>query len=388
MRSELRRSSRFDTVSVVDANLTIGRIAGVEIKANWSLLIAFGLIAWSLATGVFPYQLPGYDVGGYWVAAVAAAILFVGSLLAHELGHALVARRMGVAVEGITLWLFGGVAKLTGDAASALAELRITVVGPVISLALAAAFAVVAAVLNIAQFSPLLVAIFGWLAGINGLLAVFNLVPAFPLDGGRVLRAFVWQRTGDRARATTIAARLGRAFGYLLVGIGLVESFTGLFISGLWFVFLGWFLLGAAGAEESREHLRRALRGLRLVDVMSPNPVVGPDWITVDDLINRFVLSHRFTTFPVQDFGGNLSGLVTLSRLKDVPPERRSATRVRDIAIPLGDVLKASPTDALTDVLDRIGDASDRRVLVLDDGRLVGIVSPRDITRALQVASL
>jgi len=235
---------------------------------------------------------------------------------------------------------------------------------------------------------PLVAGMFGWLAGINLLLAIFNLIPAFPLDGGRVLRALIWRVRGDRARATRSAARLGRAFGYLLIVGGIAELFlTGQLVGGLWLVFLGWFMLGAAEAEESRALLTRALGGLRVRDVMSSDPVVGPDWVSVDELINQYVLSHHFTTFPVKDFDGKLSGLVTLSQLKRVPREARSSTRVRDIAVPLQLAPTARPTEPLVDVLQRLEEPG-QRLLVMEDGRLVGIVSPRDIAHALQVAGL
>ncbi len=338
----------------MQASLRLGRIFGIEIGVNWSLLVVFGLITWSLAATIFPQQIPGYSTGAYWTAGIAAAVLFYVSLLAHELGHALLARRLGARVEGITLWLFGGVTRLTGEAATASAELRIAIVGPGISL----------------------------------LVALFNLIPAFPLDGGRVLRAVLWRMRKDRGSATRIAARLGRGFGYLLIAAGIVEFFvTGPLVGGLWLVFLGWFMLGAAEAEESRAILVRALGGVRVADVMSPDPVVGPDWISVDELINQYLLSHRFTTLPVRDFDGKLSGLVTLSQVKQVPPEARPRTRVREIAMPLQQVPTARSTETLVDVLDRF-DQPGQRLLVMDDGRLVGIVSPRDIAHALQMAGL
>lgn len=372
----------------MQASLRLGRIFGIEMGVNWSLLVVFGLITWSLAATIFPQQIPGYSTGAYWTAGIAAAVLFYVSLLAHELGHALLARRLGARVEGITLWLFGGVTRLTGEAATASAKLRIAIVGPGISLLVAGVSILAAAGLARAGASPLVAGMFAWLAGINLLLALFNLIPAFPLDGGRVLRAVLWRVRQDRGSATRIAARLGRGFGYLLIAAGIVEFFvTGPLVGGLWLVFLGWFMLGAAEAEESRAILVRALGGLKVADVMSPDPVVGPDWISVDELINQYLLSHRFTTLPVRDFDGKLSGLVTLSQVKQVAPEARPRTRVREIAMPLQRVPTARSTETLVDVLDRF-DQPGQRLLVMDDSRLVGIVSPRDIAHALQVANL
>ena len=371
----------------MEASVKLGRIAGIEIGANWSLLIVFALITWSLATGLLPDQLSGYSEGAYLAAGVAGAVLFFASLLAHELGHAIVARSRGVRVEGITLWLFGGVARLSGDTVSAGAEFWLTAVGPLITLVVGGLFAIIA--LLVGNGAPLVGAMFGWLAGINVLLAVFNLIPAFPLDGGRILHSIIWSVTGNRVRATKIAAWLGRAFGYLMIAAGLFEViYLRSTLGGIWLAFLGWFLLGAAGSEESQALLRRALRGVRVGDVMTAEPVTAPDWITVQDLIDRFVMSHHFTSYPVRDFDGKLTGLVTLKRIGQVPPEARTTTQVRAIALPLSEVKIAQRSEELVDLLGRLDDPGHRRVLVMDGDRLVGILSPRDISHALDVAGL
>ncbi len=372
----------------MDASIRLGRIGGEEVGLHWSLLIAFWLIAWSLASVIFPQQIPGQGGGAYWVAAIVAALLFLASLLAHELGHALVARRLGMTVEGITLWLFGGVAQLRGEAVSARGEAQIAAVGPAISLVTGVVFGAIAVALGIAGAPSLAAVTAAWLGLMNAALAVFNLIPAFPLDGGRLLHAFLWQRRGDRLRATLSAAAAGRLFGYVLIAFGLLEFFAGRTISGLWSVFLGWFLLAAARGEESRVVLRGALRGVQVRDVMSPDPVIAPGWITVDEFINRFVLAHRFTTFPIRRFEGPLDGLVTLNRLKRVPPERRASTPVRDVACALSEVPTARSMEPLSDLLERMRGSTDGRALVLDDGKLVGIVSPADVTRALGIAAL
>jgi len=372
----------------MDGGIRLGRIAGVEVGLNWSLAIVFALIAWSLATVLLPGEAPGEPVDAYWTAATAGTVLFLASLLAHELGHALVARRLGVTVEGITLWLFGGVARLRGEAVSARAEARIAVVGPAVSFAIAAVFAMLAFGLDRSGAPRVAVGVAGWLAAINALLAIFNLVPAFPLDGGRVLRAILWRRSQSRARATVIAAGAGRVFGYLLVAFGLYEVFTGIIVGGIWSVFLGWFLLGAARTEESRVVLQDTLRGVRVRDVMSPDPVVAPGWITVDDFITRYVLTHRFTTFPLRTFEGQLEGLVTLARLKEVPPDQRGSTPVRQVARSLAEVPTAGADEPLTALLERMGTGGPQRALVLDGGKLIGIVSPADIMRALGIAAL
>ena len=372
----------------MEESFRLGRVAGIRVGVNWSVLLIVWLLAWSLATVVLPQRAPGHQPSAYWLAAVATALLFFASLLAHELGHAVLARRAGLGVEGIILWLFGGVANLHGEARNPRAELRIAAVGPLISLAVAAVAALLAAAVSAAGGPALLGAVFAWLARINLGLAVFNLIPAAPLDGGRVLRALLWRRSGDRLRATVAAARAGRLFGYLLIGVGVLEFAVRANLGGLWFIFLGWFLLSAARAEEHGARLREALAGLRVRDVMTPDPVVAPGWLTVDAFLERYVLGHRCSAFPVSGAGGELEGLVTLARLKSVPAAERAATRVAAVACPLAEVATATPDEPVADLPGRLSGCSDGRVLVVDGGRLVGIVSPSDLTRVLEVVSL
>lgn len=373
---------------MIGQHIRLGRIAGIEIGINWSLLVVFWLIAWSLAAVRLPAQYEGYGAGAYWVAGSITSLVFLSSLLMHELGHALVARRAGVEVDGITLWLFGGVARLRGEAMSPRAELRITAVGPAVSLVLAATFVVLSFILERMGVPDLLSGVLQWLGVINAILAVFNLVPAFPLDGGRVLRAILWQRKGDRVSATRTAAAAGRAFAYFLIGFGLVEFAAGAGIGGLWLVFLGWFLLGAATVEESQALLRGALRDVRVEDIMSPDPVVAPASLSVNSFIDYYVMAHRFSTVPIENEERVAIGLVTLSRVKSVPRDRRSTSSLSVIACSMDEVATAKPQDPAARVLEGMQRCSDGRALVLDDGRLVGIVSPRDIQRALQRAGL
>lgn len=372
----------------MNESIRIGRIAGIPVGFNWSVLVIFWLIAWGLAAGRFPADHPGYADATYWAAGAVTAAVFFASLLAHELGHALVARRLGMGVEGITLWLFGGVAKLGGDAATPRAELQVGAVGPAISLAAAGIFTLIAVVAHVVGAPELAVGIPAWLARINLVLALFNLVPAYPLDGGRVLRAILWARHGDRLRATATAARSGRAFGYTLIALGLFGFAGGGTVGGLWFVFIGWFLLAASRAEEAQVVLRDALGGLRVRDVMSAEPVVAPASATVDELLESYALRHRFTAFPLVDHAGGLVGLITLARLKAVSPDRRRSVSVGALACPLPDVPTAAPDDPLVDLIERMAAGNENRALVLDGGRLVGIVSPTDIARAVEIVTL
>ncbi len=248
----------------------VGRIAGVEVGFHWSLAIVFVLIVWTLDTQVLPAVVPDQSQSAYWLVSALAAFLFYASLLSHEMGHALVARRLGVGVDGITLWIFGGVARLKGDAASAGVEARIAIAGPVVSFALAIMFGAATFLLDTFNGPPIVEGGCAWLAAINATLLLFNLIPAFPLDGGRLLRAWLWRRSGDRYRATSTAARLGRIAAFLMAGGGLLELFLQGEWTGLWLVFIGLFVWSAARSEEAAVLVRRGLTSSTVGDATSP----------------------------------------------------------------------------------------------------------------------
>jgi Zn-dependent protease len=369
----------------MNENLSLGRIAGIHVGLNWSLLVVAALIAWSIATGILPAAAPGQTTAAYWTAGVVSAFVYLASLLAHELAHSIVATRRGVKVEGITLWLFGGVSRFNSESSSPGAQAWITFVGPLTSLLLGAVFLLAGALVGGGANSALPSASLAWLGYINILLGVFNLLPAFPLDGGRILQSLIWRGTGDRLRATRIAARIGMVFAYLFIAYGLITFFAaGSIIGGVWAVFLGWFLLSAARAEEAGGLIRQALSGISIAEVMTPNPVQAPDDISVDEALHSYVLTSRHSTFPTHDAGGRLSGLLTMAALKNVAPDARPTTRIREIICPLDRVSTAAPADPATNLLNASDGCSDGRTLVIDNGRLVGIVSPSDVSRLMQ----
>jgi Zn-dependent protease len=367
--------------SGMNEDVSLGRIAGIRVGLNWSLLVVAALVAWSLAAGFLPSAAPGQSTGAYWTAGVIAAFVFLASVLAHELAHSIVAMRLGVKVEGITLWLFGGVSRFNSESSSPGTQALIIFVGPLTSLVLGAIFYVIAIAAGGGAHPGLVVATLSWLGYINIALGIFNLVPAFPLDGGRLLQSLIWLRTGDRIRATKIAARIGMGFAYLLIAYGLaIFIFTGNLIGGVWSVFLGWFLLSAARSEETSGLIRQALSRTSVGDVMSPNPVQAPDDISAYDALHGYVLTSRHSTLPTHDGAGRLSGLLTLAALKSVAPEARPTTLVKDIVCPLDSVPTASPTDPITNILGVSDGCGEGRTLVVDGGQLVGIVTPSDIS--------
>jgi Zn-dependent protease len=371
----------------VNASVRLGRIAGIEVRLHWSLAIVFAFIVWTLAGQVLPSVVPDQSVSAYWIVSGVAGLLFYMSLLGHEMGHAVVARRLGVKVDGITLWVFGGVARLKGDAATPAIEAKIAIAGPIVSLALGILFGAVTFALDATGSLPLIEGACFWLAASNATLLVFNLVPAFPLDGGRLLRAWLWQLRGDRYRATAGAAWLGRMWAFVLIGIGLLDLFVQGALSGLLLVLIGWFLMTAARSEAAQVMMRGALGRLRVGDVMSRDPAVAPGWITVDEFMRSYAPGNHASAYPLKTFEGALDGLVTLSRLAQVPPEERHVRRVRDFGTAMDRVALATPTEPLTAVLDRFTASDDGQMLVMDAGMLVGTLSTTDITRALGLAA-
>jgi Zn-dependent protease/CBS domain-containing protein len=374
----------------MNENLSLGRIAGIHVGLNWSLLVIAALIAWNFAVGILPTAAPGYSSGAYWTAGIVSAFVYLASLLAHELAHSIVAVRRGVKVDGITLWLFGGVSRFSSESASPGAQALITFVGPLTSLLLGVVFLFASVAFGGGAHPGLLAVTLAWLGYLNILLGVFNLLPAFPLDGGRILQSLIWVRTHDRLRATRIAARIGMGFAYLLIGYGVLTFFlSNSLIGGIWSVFLGWFLLSAARSEEYGGLIRQALSGISVAEVMTPDPVQAPDNITVEDALHGYILTSRHSTFPTHDAGGQLSGLLTLAALKQVAPNARLTTLIKAITCPLDRVPTVSPRDPATNLLE-VSDVgcSEGRTLVIDNGRLVGIISPSDINRLLQRSSL
>jgi Zn-dependent protease len=361
--------------------IRIARIAGIQITADWSVLVIAALLAYGVAGGAVPVDVPGTPVWLAWVVGVIAAGFLIASLAAHELAHALLARRRGVAVEGIKLWLFGGVAQMGGDWVNARTEMLVAAIGPAVTAALAALFVGVSWLLVQVGAPPLVILVVEWLAALNMLLLVFNLIPAFPLDGGRILRGFIWSRTKNRMTATVAASRAGRFFAVLLIGLGVLDLFFVDPVGGLWLMLIGWFLESAARGEANGEQARHALEGVLVGDAMSKNPVIVPSWITVELLVEQYVMGHQFTSFPTHSIDGRIDGLVTMRGIKQVPPQQRGNRRAIDIAIPIDRVPVARQDELLTDLLKRVGPASDGRAMVYDGGTLVGIISPSDIAR-------
>ena len=361
-------------------SVRLGRVAGIEFGVNWSWLVVFALIVWTLASAIFPSTNPDLSKTAHIAMAIVAAFLFFLSLLLHEFGHALEARREGIEIDGITLWLFGGVARFKGAFRSAGAEFRVAIAGPLVSLALGVLSVVIALLPRIPSAVD---GVVSWLGYINLTLLVFNLIPAPPLDGGRVLHAVLWRWRGDYVLATRVAANVGRGFGYLLIAAGIAMFvFQGSF-SGAWLAFLGWFLLNAATAEARYLLTQQALSGLRVRDVMTANPVVVSPDTTLGEFMDNTMFSRRHTTYPVVD-GGKPVGLLPFRCVANVPRAAWDTRKVRDCLISLDEVPVLREGEDAVDALAELSQSTGGHGLVVSDGGLAGIISTSDLTRALE----
>ncbi|MEU9836273.1 site-2 protease family protein [Streptosporangium sp. NPDC048047] len=367
----------------MNPTLRLGRVAGVPVGVHWSALLIVALIAMILGTAVLPVSAPGLAPQLYWVAAAVTSPVFFASLLAHELAHALVARRAGVSVKSITLWLLGGVTEFEGEVGSPRAELRISLAGPVTSAVVAlAALAVSAA----ARGVPLVWSALVWLATVNGVLAVFNMLPGAPLDGGRVLHAVLWRRFGDRGRADRVAARAGQSLGMALIAAGVVQTLVWSPVGGLWTALVGWFLSGSARGEGMARAAQAGLEGLSVREVMTAGVDQAPAWLEVGAFAESVALRSAQSVFPVVDFSGAPVGTVSLAALCAVPVERRGEVRVSQVMRPLpaGRVLQAQ--DPAAGVLSAGG--GEVAAVVCEGGRVVGMVTAADVARIMLQASL
>ncbi|MYS82796.1 site-2 protease family protein [Embleya scabrispora] len=363
------------------ATFPLGRLAGVRIGVHWSVLVIFAAITVGLARTRLPHAQSGYSQVVYWAVGVITAVAFLASLLAHELAHAVVARRNGIEVEDIVLWLLGGVSRLKGEASTPAVELRIAGVGPLVSLILGVFFGLAAWLLNTVSGANPMVEALVWLAVVNVLLALFNSIPAAPLDGGRLLRALLWWRTGNRLRATTGAAAAGRGFGWILVFLGLFLAVYGDTFGGLWLALIGWFLIAASTVEGRQAQLRETLSGIPVRNAMSREPVTVSERLTVAEFLRG--TRYRHSAFPVTDDAETPVGLMTLRAAQHVPETDRDSVTVGRIMLPMSRVAVAAPDDPLSDLLVRLEPGPEHRILVVDGTRLVGILAASDVSRTV-----
>jgi Zn-dependent protease/CBS domain-containing protein len=354
-------------------------INGFDIKIDPSWLIIASLVTWSLSQQYFPSVLANESSATYWAMAVLGMLGFFGSLLLHELGHSIVARYLGVPIKSITLFIFGGMAELGKEPSSALDEFWIALAGPVTSLALALGFWTIAQGAWLTSGSAALFEVASYLALVNLVLAIFNMLPAFPMDGGRVLRAYLWHKHGDVLAATRIAARSGMFFGYLLMGLGVFALFQGLFVTGMWQLMIGGFVLIAARSSYTSQLAQKVFEDKNVGALMASDPVtVGPE-VTLSEFINQVMLRHRVSYVPVID-DGVLLGHIDQSVISGIEREHWANTRVGDVFVGLEQSTLVAPDMPVLELLDLISKTGQRKFLVVSDHQLCGVITLADLT--------
>ncbi|MBI5345454.1 MAG: site-2 protease family protein, partial [Deltaproteobacteria bacterium] len=347
--------------------------------------IVFVLIAWSLSYGYFPFYHPGMDRLTYLFMGFISALLLFVCVLLHELSHSYTANRLGLDIHNITLFIFGGVAELTKEPEDAKAELKIAIAGPLSSGALALIFWGLSKAAS-GAVNPAAVAVLSYLAMINTALMLFNMIPGFPLDGGRVLRAIWWGRTGDLNRATQVSSGIGKGFAVVLILSGFLQILTGNAVGGFWSVLIGIFLRQAAESGYKQLVMKRMLEGIKVRDVMSKDVVAMDGALTVTEAIERYFLTYHFASFPVTS-GSVVAGLLTLTAVKNIDKGRWGSTAVRDIMHALDPLDVLSPEESALTALMRMTGDSPGRFPVIENGRLVGIITRSDIMKTLELRS-
>ena len=365
-------------------SIKLGTFKGIEIGLDFSWILIFAWVTWSLATHYFPTHYPAWQPAGYWVVAVVTSLFFFGSIVAHELGHSLVALRYHIPVRSITLFIFGGVAQIAKEPKRALEEFLIAIAGPLVSAAIALFFFGLARAVN-APGSPL-DALGTWLGVINLSLAVFNLIPGFPLDGGRVFRAAVWALTKDFKRATLTASFLGQLIAYGFIGYGVWIALSGSLMDGLWIGFIGWFLLNAAASSWQQVTIQDVLKGLPASEAMMTDCPHVPRHLPLSELVSRHILKTARRCFPVVE-DGHTWGIITLNEIKAVPQDQWDQVTVGRTMIPFQQTHKVAPQTSLAEVLELMTQHEVNQLPVVEGDQLVGMVSREGILRALKTRS-
>jgi Zn-dependent protease/predicted transcriptional regulator len=360
----------------------IGNIAGIEIDINVSWIVIVVLLTVSLATGWFPQLYPGWSTATYWITSFIASLLLFVSVLLHELAHSVVARKRGLPVKNITLFIFGGVSNIEREPASPGVEFQMAFVGPLTSIVIGIVCFLLQLPLR-GSNSPLQGILF-YLAVTNVLLGVFNLIPGFPLDGGRVLHSIIWKITGSMRQATRVATISGQVIAYLFIFGGIWLFFTSNILDGIWLGFIGWFLLSAAQSANSQSMLTSLLKGVTVAEVMNPKPATVPADISLQQLVDAYFLPGGLKYALVMQ-GDKLVGLITLGDIRHIPRERWAFVPVSQVMIPVSRLHVVSPQQSLNDVLPLMAGGDVNQLPVVQDGTLVGILSRDAIIQYLEV---
>lgn len=363
-------------------NIRIATLFGIPITINYSWIVIFVLLTWALAFFYFPVTYPQLSRATQIIMGIVTSLLFFGSVVFHELLHSIVARHYGLPIEAINLWIFGGVSQLAEEPRTPGIEFWMSIAGPLSSFFLAGVFALITYLGALAR-AQAVVGVAFYLAFINAFLGAFNLLPGFPLDGGRVLRSAVWYYTGDYRRATKVATTGGRVVAYLMILVGFVAVFSGAF-TGLWLVFLGWFLLQAASSSYEQMIIKQALEKVTVGEAMESNPAAVSERLSVSELVNDYFMRYSLSALPVVDEASKPIGLVTVRKVKKIPRNRWEELSVRQAMIPISEDISARPSDTIYQILPKLENRSGGRLLVLENGRLAGVITRDDVKKALR----
>jgi Zn-dependent protease len=365
-------------------SVTIGSASGIPIDINYTWIIIFGLVSWTLATGWFPAYNPGLPAASYWIASVFSALLLFASILLHELSHSYIAKKNGIPIKRITLFIFGGVAQMEKEPDSPAAEFRMAAAGPVCSAFLALLCFAAYQSASLFGMEPLVISVIGYTGIINASLAIFNLIPGFPLDGGRLLRATIWHYDHSLKESTHIASNFGKMFSFAFMLLGLAYLFFGQIISGIWFMIIGFFIHEAADLAYQHLVLKKALVGTKLSEIMVKEIICVPSDMPLDKLVNDYFYRYRHLGFPVVD-NGIFKGMVTLQSVKSIPSGQWPSNTVSKVIQQPKKELLACPDEDALDALIQVTRSGLGKLLVVDKDKLVGIINQRDLLKLFEI---
>jgi Zn-dependent protease len=361
------------------------KIFGIEISLDFSWFIIFLLVTWSLASGYFPFKYPFFALGTYWIMGAISSLLLFITVLMHELSHSVVANHNGLNIKGIKLFVFGGVAQLTREPQNARVEFDIAIAGPICSFILYFIFKALAGFLSMhlqgGMQNPV-TAIFSYLSFINIFLGLINLIPAYPLDGGRVFRSIVWAITKNFKKATAVASTLGKLFALFLIFTGFMATIRGEF-SGLWYVFIGMFLFSSAKAGYENILIKNALNGVYVRDVMSPYVFTVDNNMTLDKVVDDYVFRYHHSSFPIVE-GNKIKGMLRVEYIKNISRDKWHTTLASECTEPIGKEAMVSPREKVSTILNRLLEHNITHLLVMEDDKIVGIITRIDIMKLLK----
>jgi len=368
------------------SSFVIGRIKGIQIEIDFSWFFIFALVTYSLVTGYFPYYYPNLGTTEKWVLGSIISLMLFVSVLLHELSHSLVSVKLGIPVKKITLFIFGGVAQIEKEPDTPVNEIKIALAGPAMSIFLFVLFMLFVYALDYFKAAEVFIIPFVYLSNVNLILALFNLLPAFPLDGGRVVRALIWKFSGNIEKATKFSSNMGRVFGYLLIMFGIVLILNNYLINGIWMTIIGWFINQMSRQSYQSTAMSIIFDKIHISEFMTDKVITVDYSISVQELVDKYIYKYKYAIFPVKR-NEDIVGIVGVGSVKGLPVEERSQNSVGSITSQLTDNLVVSPADTVSDAMAKLFGNGIGRVLVVDNGKLVGIVSKTDVLNYLRIYS-